>query len=193
MISGYLWLSDINRAVDKRLRDSEGDRLAGLHTIAEPNFTCMIGMAIPGITTAGTNNEEKTTITLLMRLSNQGAQSVAWNWHLKAKVTGEDLDADGDDSLSTIYNPGGPSNLAKLGPESNLSRLFAENPMATGAAKTGWVSFPFSRQQYDEPGRSGVVYIVSFLDSHFKIYSAQMTNLASQKSPNYGPLPIPAK
>jgi len=157
VVFGTIALAVINAGMITPIKD----RLANLR-IASPNLHCSFISGAVG----GSVNGSPPNIFYQLKIVNSGSPSVAWKWNLKIILTTGQiiaLDATENPSFQTIIDPN-TQQQSKFDNGQYLPNIMLENPLQSGAGKSGWVSFRVDTATEQDLERIGNRFIIQFED-----------------------------
>jgi hypothetical protein len=112
------------------------------HVQASTNISALATNAVATMSGIGTNKLEEGGINLIviLRVSNSGQPSTAWNWRVDLKAPNGNVFSAVIPSVASIAgNFTTKIGLVHIGLENNLLSMFNETSLPTGTAKVGWI------------------------------------------------------
>jgi hypothetical protein len=120
-----------------------------------------------GIVAAAYNGSQPSIFYQLKIVNSGGQQSIAWKWNLKIILTtGQLISADAAETPfnQTFFNPDTKQQISQFDNSGYLPNLLLENPIQSGAGKTGWVVFSVNSADQNDLTRIGNKFILTFQD-----------------------------
>ncbi len=145
---------------------------------SKPNFKCERPSIIIGAT-----DDDKTTVTYILKVVNSGVASIAWKWHLKVTLvlSGQTFETDADENPQSLVNKSSKNTETTLESKDYLPNALLESSLGTGSGKRGWVIFRFDGISMQDMNRIGNKFTLTFQDSTGNIITDEHLMLESRR------------